>query len=190
MLSRVGKKSALVLAVSLILGIQSCLFSNRDDGKSGPGSGSISLTSPKAGDTIVAGNALWITWEPSDKNIYNYWRLFKDTQPSEPGWHDLFGSGVEFRIPPMSESSNRYRVGFYLGYNGMGSNINQVAFFSDSFSIKGVNPDAYEPDNSKLTAKVIADSSTQSRNFTFLDTDWVRLDSKKGGKLLISVQST
>lgn len=63
-----------------------------------------------------------------------------------------------------------------------------VYAFSDMFTISGILPDSYEPDNEKSLATAIGiDGVVQSRTLTFDDNDWVTFTMKKDSLYKIGV---
>jgi hypothetical protein len=87
-------------------------------------------------------------------------------------------------VPAGLPTSSRYRIRITGGSNTL------VYGHSDRFTISGVAPDAFEPDNQRSQAKdIAADGAPQARNLTTNDSDWVRFDGDPARTYLLSVSS-
>jgi hypothetical protein len=142
----------------------------------------VTFSSPDSKTTWAAGTSYKIAWT-SDSAIYGPYvnlALYNDTLLAQTISTSTFNSGeYSFSIPAGTFTSDKYRIRI-TSYNN-----SQIYGYSPYFTISGVTPDAYEPDNAKATAKVLpADGVSQSRNITSGDQDWIRFEAVKGKRYL------
>src|SRR5690606_18425393 len=62
-----------------------------------------------------------------------------------------------------------------------GDNVRVLPAFQVTVAGPGCAADAYEPDSTRASAKVIAVGQTQVRNFCHDNADWLRFDAVQGG---------
>jgi hypothetical protein len=147
----------------------------------------IQFSSPDAKTVWAAGSSYKIAWTP-DSIAYGTsvnLSLYNDTVSVQSIGTYLSNSGeYTVSIPAGLATSPRYRIRI-AGYNN-----SQVYAYSDTFTISGIAPDSYEPDNSKEAAKAIQiDGTSQSRNLTSGDQDWMKISATKGGRYLASIKT-
>jgi hypothetical protein len=88
-------------------------------------------------------------------------------------------------IGPGLATSNRYRIRI------ANANNSQIFAYSPAFTVRGMDPDAYEPDNQKPAAGEIAtDGTAQSHSVSINDTDWVRIDATAGKSYLATINGS
>jgi hypothetical protein len=138
------------------------------------------FTSPAAGATWAAGSSYQIQWVPDTAVLGTYVYLYLYKGSSQLMYiysSSLSNSGVyTWTIPTGLSTGSDYRIKI-VNYNN-----SMMGGFSQSFSISGAAPDAYEPDNIREQASTLSPlGKAQSHNFTMNDTDWVKfsLDSGK-----------
>lgn len=150
-------------------------------------SGTFTVTSPKAGDTLVAGTARTVEWSASGSpGATVRVALMRDstlvttlTTAGQP-------SGTLSWTPSLGlASSDRYRIRV--------SSVSDpgILAYSGWFSVKGIDADAYEGDDTQLLAKAIpVTGEAQQRTLTSQDNDWVSFPAVAGKRYLVSARST
>jgi len=176
-------------------------FYLRIQGYSGSGAYSLSLvaydanqglparfTTPDSSTVWSAGSYYSITWKPDSVTFgpQVILDLFNDSAFVQSISTYLSNTGTySWTVPSSLYSGGKYRI-------RMSSYSNTTLYgFSPYFSISGLVPDAYEPDNSRSSAKTIAaDGTLQQRNLVSNDSDWVRFDAVAGRTYLATANST
>ena len=147
----------------------------------------VTFTSPSSGATLAAGSTYNIGWVP-DSAIYGAtvnFSLYRDSTLIQTVISGTANDGISpWTIPTNSTTAGNYRLRISNYSN------NQIFAYSPLFAISGINPDVYEPDNVRLSAKAISDSTTQARTMTLSDTDWVQFNAVSGRKYLAGIQSS
>lgn len=155
-------------------------------------SGKIDLGSrfinPDSNTTWTAGSSQEIQWNPDTLFFPGrvFFSLYLDTAFARSMTsYDVANSGrYSWPVPAGTASSNRYRVGME------NSADKSIRAFSPFFAIKGIDQDAYEPDNTKPIAKDIpVDGKPQTRSLSLNDTDWVGFDAVQGKRYLVLLNS-
>lgn len=145
--------------------------------------------SPDSASNWVAGSRYNIKWVP-DTVLYgslSNWTgfsLYRDSSLAQDIARESNSGSIRWSIPEALPTSDRYRIRI-ANYNNP-----LVYSYGPYFAIKGMEPDAYEPDDSRSQAISMADSTTLRRNLTYLDTDWVQIDAQPGRHHLASIVST
>jgi hypothetical protein len=149
--------------------------------------GTLSVTDPGSGDTLTAGSYAHIGWDV-DGNAGNYasLHLYRDSVlvRSISGSVSLASDSMTWMVTPGLASGSRYRARM-TSLSDAG-----IHAFSEYFSIRGVDPDEYETDDSLGMAKEIpVDGTAQERTLSYLDTDWLHFQAAAGKRYLVSVKS-
>lgn len=133
------------------------------------------FNTPEAGDTIKTSTSYYyINWDSSNVllgdyvyiYLYRNGRLVKGIASSyttNDGRHS-------WSVPSSIETGDNYRIKI-VNY---GTSQN-VSFFSDTFTIIGQTPDAYEDDDTKSLAKFISADTSQNHTIMYSDSDWVKM---------------
>jgi hypothetical protein len=138
--------------------------------KYSPASSSSIFTSPVAGTPWNAGTSYSVTWNADTSLLSSYIALYMYKGNSlvySIDTYDPNDGSYTFAIPAGFGTSSDYHIRLV--------NYNAASFYvtSDSFSISGIAPDSYEPDNSAATAHTIAtDGTAESHTLTVGDKDW------------------
>jgi hypothetical protein len=135
------------------------------------------FSSPVSTTTWAAGSTYGITWIP-DSALYGAYvtlYLYNDNGKVLQIISYTGNSGsYSWTIPAGVASGSNYRIKL-VNYSDP-----TIGGFSQNFTMSGVAPDSYEPDNSKPQAKSITvDGSVQTRSLTLGDTDWVSFTAQK-----------
>jgi hypothetical protein len=135
------------------------------------------FTRPDTGAVLKAGSTLDIEWNPDSLFFGPYVKLhlYRDTTWVRAiSTIEAANSGrYAFFIPAGFSTSNRYRIRMETSLDA------RMWAFSPYFTIQGVTPDAFEPDDLKTTARVVAaDGKSQGRSLTTNDIDWVAFDAE------------
>jgi hypothetical protein len=83
-------------------------------------------------------------------------------------------------IPLTATSGTKYRIKI------VSTGDASLFAFSKKFSIKGMDPDAYEPDNSRDSASVLTFGTAQKHTITLNDTDWIKFTADSGSRYIVS----
>lgn len=148
----------------------------------------IVFSAPDTGTTWATGSTYSIKWTP-DSLFYGTTvalALYDDTVRIQTIYSPLSNSGTySWYLPASLVSSSKYRIRISSYANP------QIFSYSPRFTISGLTPDTYEPDNVRNDAKLLpADGVAQTRTVTSADNDWIRIDAKSGKKYLASFNST
>jgi hypothetical protein len=147
----------------------------------------VDFSAPDSGTVWSAGSSYSINWTP-DSALFGTQinlELYNDTVLTQSIYSYLGNTGsYSWPIQAGTYTSGKYRI-------RISSYANRSVYgFSPYFTISGVVPDAYEPDNLRSAAKAIAaDGAAQQRNIVYGDTDWVRFDAVAGKTYVASVNS-
>jgi hypothetical protein len=147
----------------------------------------VKFAAPDSGTVWSAGSSYGIAWTPDSATFGSYvnLELYNDTVLAQAVATYLPNSGsYGWLIQSGTYTSGRYRL-------RVSSYSNRAIYgFSPYFTISGMAPDAYEPDNLRGAAKAIeANGAAQQRNIVYGDTDWVRFDGVAGKTYLAAVNS-
>ncbi len=146
----------------------------------------IAISSPAQGVIWSAGSSQQIKWTPDttvlSKNVNIY--LFKGQQQLFTVTSAIYNSGVyNWTLPYGIVTGSDYRIRIVNYSNtALGGN-------SPQFTITGVVPDAYEPDNKRDSASSLSPlGKAQAHTLSLNDTDWVKFSLDSGANYLL--QST
>jgi hypothetical protein len=147
----------------------------------------IKFTTPDEKTTWATGSSYTISYTP-DSAFYGAYvsiSLYKDSTQAQSIGTSVSNTGAySWTLSTGLYTSDRYRIRI-ANYSNP-----QIYAFSPYFTISGVSPDAYEPDNAKTSAKAIsADGVAQTRNLTSGDVDWIRIDATMGKRYLVGIKS-
>lgn len=150
-------------------------------------SGSFTVTSPAAGDTLVAGTARIVEWSATGAPGASVRvALLRDSTLVTTLSSSAQPAGTLTWTPSLGlASSDRYRIRV--------SSLSDpgILAYSGYFSVKGVDADAYEADDTQLLAKPIpATGAAQQRTLTAQDNDWVAFPASAGKRYLVSARSS
>lgn len=148
----------------------------------------VKFTTPDSATVWSAGSYYSVTWRPDSVTFGPQVTLdlFNDSAFVQSITSYLSNTGsYSWTVPTSLYSGSKYRI-------RMSSYGNSTLYgFSPYFTISGLVPDAYEPDNSRSSAKaIVADGAAQQRNLVTNDSDWVRFDAVAGRTYLATVNST
>ncbi len=136
------------------------------------------FTAPQSNTVWRAGTETKITWNPDtalftkqitlsllhDSSLVSTVAIYQDNSGE-----------ITWEIPDSLPTSNRYR----LQMGSMSSGL--IRAYGPLFTIEGLSPDAFEPDDSIQGAKeIFPDQATQSRNFLAGEMDWCRFHAIAG----------
>jgi hypothetical protein len=143
----------------------------------------IAISSPAQGVSWNAGSSQQIKWTPDttvlSKNVNIY--LFKGQQQLFPITTAIYNSGVyNWTLPYGIVTGSDYRIRIANYSNStLGGN-------SAFFTINGVAPDAYEPDNKRDSASTLSPlGKAQAHTLSLNDTDWVKFSLDSGVSYLM-----
>jgi len=147
----------------------------------------VKFTSPDSAAVWSAGSSYPINWVPDSATFGTliYLDLYNDTVLAQGASSYLSNSGTySWPIQAGTYTSDKYRIRI-SSYNNRA-----IYGFSPYFTISGISPDTYEPDNLRSAAKAItADGVAQQRNIVYGDSDWARFDGVAGKTYLATVNS-
>ncbi|MBW8889909.1 MAG: hypothetical protein JF616_19285 [Fibrobacteres bacterium] len=147
----------------------------------------VKFTSPDSAAVWSAGSSYPINWAPDSATFGTliYLDLYNDTVLAQGASSYLSNSGTySWLVQAGTYTSNKYRIRI-SSYNNRA-----IYGFSPYFTISGITPDTYEPDNLRSAAKAItADGVAQQRNIVYGDSDWARFDGVAGKTYLATVNS-
>lgn len=147
----------------------------------------VKFTAPDSAATWASGSYYTITWSPDVSLFGSYVNLalYLDSGLVQSITSSASNSGsYSWSVPAGLVSSNRYHIRI--------SNYSSATIYGygPRFTISGITPDAYEPDNVKGDAKDIAtNGAVQQRNVTTADSDWVKFTGVAGKSYLVNVSS-
>ncbi|OGJ89072.1 MAG: hypothetical protein A2268_08730 [Candidatus Raymondbacteria bacterium RifOxyA12_full_50_37] len=129
------------------------------------------FSSPTVSTVWSSGSSYSIQWTSDSALLSTYVNLslYNDTFLVAAIASGTANDGVQsFSVPTGLATGAQYRIKI-VDYNNTA-----LYSFSEPFSISGLTPDGYEPDDAKTAASAITvDGVVQSRVFTYRDTDWV-----------------
>jgi hypothetical protein len=148
----------------------------------------IAFSSPSV-DSIWTAGSHTLAWTP-DTAVFGSqveFSLYEDTTfVWNPGILSVNAGTAKITLPDYLYSGGRYRFRISAHHPPWWDPL--VFAYSPFFAIEARLPDAYEPDDSRETAKPIAaDGSVQRRNHAQGDTDWVRFEARAGLNYLASL---
>lgn len=137
---------------------------------------SVTFISPTSATTWSSGSSYTIQWDPDTvllgQNIELY-LLFEGEQISSISTYTSNDGSYPITIPSGVESSTRYRIRMEK-YNN-----SSLYALSDSFTVSGITPDSYEPDDSvSLAHEIATDSTVETHTLSRYDTDWYEFQGK------------
>lgn len=146
------------------------------------------FASPAAGDLWASGSAHTVTWTP-DNAIFGSnvkLSLYRDSIFIQTLTSLISNSGTfSWTVPSGLATSNKYHIRIQNYSNS------QVYGYGPVFTISGVAPDIYEPDDTRGMAKaILTDGSLQLHNLTANDTDWVKIDAAANKTYIINLAAT
>ncbi len=148
----------------------------------------VQFTAPDAKTTWAAGSLYTIAYVPDSVffGAYVSLALYNDSIFVQSIASDLSNSGrYSWTIPSALYTASKYRIRI-SDYNN-----SSVYSYSPNFTISGILPDTYEPDNTKSDAKVLSDDGVpQNRNVSSSDQDWIRINAVAGKKYLAIIASS
>ncbi len=138
-------------------------------------------------------NSVWktgvtssILWSPDSLLLGSNIRLdlYRDnaTILTQTAYAPNTGS-YSWAIPAGLGSSNQYRIRL------VNSNNISIFGFSPRFKIEGIPSDSFENDNRMKNANSILESSLQSHTMSYLDSDWVQINTIPDRGYIANVQS-
>ena len=148
---------------------------------------SVAFGNPTSATTWATGSSYTINWTP-DVGLLSSWvnlYLYKGNQLISSIYYDLSNSGsYTWTIPSGIATGSDYRIRV-ANY----SYPTTIYGYSQNFTISGVNPDAYEFDNTRDSAKTASSGVSQVHTMTFGDTDWVRFTADSGSTYVLRVNT-
>jgi hypothetical protein len=143
----------------------------------------VTISSPAQGATWAAGSTQQIKWTADttilgkNANVY----LYKGTQQYLAVAYGISNSGIcNWSIPHGIVAGGDYRIRIANYSNA------SLGGYSSLFTISGVTPDAYEPDNIRDSASTLSPlGKAQSHTLPMNDTDWVKFTVDSGASYLL-----
>jgi hypothetical protein len=147
----------------------------------------LTFASPDEKTTWAAGSSYSIAWTP-DTTLYGSWLelfLYNDTTFVQSITSQVSNLGsYSWLIPNGLTTSDTYRIRI-SSYANL-----DLYSYSPKFTISGLTPDTYEPDNVNTAAKTLTEEgAAQIHSLTSSDYDWFRINAKKGTKYLVTISS-
>ena len=149
---------------------------------SSPYSGTYSIQNPVDSSSWTAGNSYTIQWQSTGSpGTYVTLRLYSDSiyYASISTLSSLSAGSYTWTIPGTIASGSTYQIKI-TSYSDSG-----LYRFSERFTIAGIDPDAYENDNIRDSAKTAVSGVIQQHTLTYSDTDWVRVAMDSGKTYII-----
>ena len=147
----------------------------------------VTFAAPTVASTWAAGSNYSIQWSADSLlfgtpvSIY----LYKGSTLISSLGSASYGSAFPWTIPAGLATGSDYRIRVSNYYNSA------IAGFSQPFTISGLAPDKYEPDNTRSTASSLLPlGKSQSHTITFSDTDWVKFSADSGATYLVQCYGT
>ncbi len=140
--------------------------------------GRVGVTEPSAGAVLESGGQHTIVW---DKDGIDYGDvsllLYRDTVFFQNITGTENNGSFTWNLPASIETGSTYRIRVQYRH----FLLKMVEFgYSEMFTINGLPPDEYEPDNTWRTAAPVApDGNEQHRTLTWKDIDWVSFVTEK-----------
>ncbi len=147
--------------------------------------GTITITAPEASEELESGSIYEILWETegnigtgvSIKLVKNEEQILSlTTNSSDDG-------SQSWSIPAYLETGDNYQIEI-ASVQDPG-----LKFYSEEFTINGLEKDKHEPDSSKETATTIDFKITESHSLTLNDEDWVKFSADSGNMYIISTSN-
>jgi hypothetical protein len=138
----------------------------------------ITFTNPTSTTTWNGGSTYAISWVPDTAILGSTVSLYLTkgnrniVSLSQSGIPD--NGSFSYQVPSSIATGSDYRVRI------VNNNASQVFAYSQAFSINGMTPDSYEPDNIRSQASTITMGIAQQHNLTYCDTDWVKFSADSG----------
>jgi hypothetical protein len=140
----------------------------------------VTYTNPVSSSSWNAGTSNQVQYTTDSLLVSNYLviSLCEDTvviQNLHSGSYASNTGSYTWSVPSGFESGSNYRIRIRDYYDS------DIRGYSDPFTISGVDPDAYENDDSMSVAKTITvDGTVQIRSLSRADIDWVRFTAVAG----------
>jgi hypothetical protein len=136
------------------------------------------FTSPDSNTVWAAGSSYPVTWTP-DTGMFGttvYLYLWDDSRGVNiSSISSSNGGSCTFSIPSGLATGKIYRMKM-VNYTS-----STICAYSKLFTITGITPDGFEPDNKRADASTLVLGSPQSHTLTLADTDFVAMN-LEGGK--------
>jgi hypothetical protein len=152
-----------------------------------PYTGSIKVTSPGAGDTLAAGISRTLAWTASGNpgSEVRVVLMLDSTWVSSLNVSGLPTDTLAWTPGGDLNTSSRYRIQVTSRSDA------GIVGYSGYFTVKGYDPDAYETDDTRETAKAIPVSGeAQQRTLTNGDEDWAAFETVAGKYYLVSAHAS
>jgi hypothetical protein len=140
-------------------------------------SGTFSIQNPVDTSVWQAGSTFSIQWQyTGSPGSYVALQLYNDSVYSSSITTLTYTSNgyYSWTIPSTIASGSNYRIKISSYYDA------GLYAFSDKFTIAGLDPDSYEFDNVRDSAKTAASGIVQQHTITYSDTDWVMFTADSG----------
>ncbi len=147
----------------------------------------VTFSSPDSSSTWASGSIYTVAWT-ADATLLGSsvtLALYQDNLFVRSIITGISNTGTySWSVPTGLYTSNRYRIRI--------TNYNSSTIWGQSpaFTISGITPDTYEPDNNRASAKTIStDGVAQQRNIAQSDSDWVAFDAALGKTYMIAANA-
>lgn len=145
------------------------------------------ILSPDSASVWKSGEAATMTWTKDTAALGTYvgLALYQDTSLFLSLTGTATNSGqYSYILPANMASGNNYRLRL------VGSLQSNLWGFSPFFSVTGVEPDAFEPDPGKSSAKLLKVETPHAKNLTYNDQDWSRITVSPDSIYVVTVKSS
>jgi hypothetical protein len=156
--------------------------------ETGTGGASVKFQAPADSTSWAAGSAYGLAWTP-DTALFGYsvsLSLYQDSAFAQTIAIGVANNGTYTGSLGLGlATSKRYRIRI------ANANNPQIFAYSPAFTVRGMDPDAYEPDNRKPAAREIAtDGAAQAHSLSINDTDWIKIDAIAGKSYLATINGS
>jgi hypothetical protein len=146
------------------------------------------FTSPDSNTNWAAGSSYSITWAPDSALFGTYVSLYlwdEAMSRLQTITTYLSNSGTySYLVPAGLATGSSYRIKL-VNYSS-----SSIAGYSKKFTITGIAPDGFEPDNKRANASTLILGSPQSHTITLGDTDFVAMNLDSGKTYAFSTTGT
>ena len=146
------------------------------------------FTSPDSNTTWAGGSSYSITWEADTALFGTYVSLYLWDDASgllsTIYTHLSNGGTYSYSVPTGLATGSNYRIRL-VNYSST-----TIAGYSPKFTITGITPDGFEPDNKRANASTLILGSPQNHTLTLGDTDFVAMNLESGKTYFFSNTGT
>ncbi len=137
--------------------------------------GTYTLLSPQKGDILKNGESVLINWTAvGTLGAYTKIELYRDSLQVGTLTSSALSSSYTWNIGSLLPSSTHYQIRISSAAD------NSLYAVSQKFVIQGLEPDSYEKDDTRNTARSITLGKIQNRSLHSGDVDWIKLKVSAG----------